>query len=328
MKSSVLRLGGLCSGIGGMEYAFAAAGFDVRWLVEINPFCRRVLEHHQAECWPHARIHEDVFHVGRHNLSAVDVITAGFPCQPFSTAGRRRGTADERFIWPEIWRVIQELKPVVVLLENVAGLRTNDCGRTFKRILWQLNEGGFDAEWAHLKAADIGAPHLRERLFIVAYARRQRHPEQEAGNATSDKERNDTARQCRGQTELHAVESSGQAVGDAAGSREEAVQPVQCQSQSAGYVMGDARQPGGPTQSGMGIDVNGLSGRLVRHRWPAGQGDFQYRDEPPRTTKEVRNRRDGVEAVGNAVVPQVVYPIAVAIREWLEAPANGQHLSG
>src|SRR5437868_15209237 len=109
-------------------------------------------------------------------LQPVDLIAGGFPCQPVSLAGRRRGSADERWLWPEFARLIRVLRPRYVLVENVPGLLV---GGGMAEVLGDLAALGFDAEWDCISAAHVGAPHLRYRVFIVAHAARlqSRRPE-------------------------------------------------------------------------------------------------------------------------------------------------------
>ena len=99
----------------------------------------------------------------------VSIITGGFPCQPHSMAGKRKGSGDERNLWPEFYRVIRDLRPQWVLAENVRGLLSSDDGRFFGGILRDLAHIGYDAEWQMLSASAFGAPHERERIFIIAY---------------------------------------------------------------------------------------------------------------------------------------------------------------
>ena len=99
----------------------------------------------------------------------VDLVLAGFPCQPASTAGARRGTADERWLWPEVVRVVRAVDPRLLYVENVPGLLTVNGGAAFGEVLEDLAALGFDAEWGCLSASSVGAPHLRERLFLLAY---------------------------------------------------------------------------------------------------------------------------------------------------------------
>lgn len=158
----------LFAGIGGLGLGLERAGMTVVGQVEINPFCRRVLERH----WPDVPRHDDVRTAVEWWLGgtrpAVDVVAGGFPCQPFSTAGRRRGIADERWGWPWMFGVVRAVRPRVVVVENVAALiRDADA---FGWLLGDLATVGFDAEWSVLSACAVGAPHTRERLFIVAYA--------------------------------------------------------------------------------------------------------------------------------------------------------------
>lgn len=160
MKPTV---GSLFAGIGGFDLGFERAGFEVKWQVEIDPWCRKVL----AKNFPNAARYEDVRTVGAHNLSRVDVIAGGFPCQDISLAGTGAGIADgtRSGLWSEFSRTICELRPRFVLVENVSAL----LGRGMGRVLGDLAAVGYDAEWEIVSAADAGAPHLRERVWIVAY---------------------------------------------------------------------------------------------------------------------------------------------------------------
>jgi len=159
-----LTVGSLFSGIGGLDLGLERAGMVVKWQVEIDPYCRKVLAKH----WPDVECYEDVREVGAHNLEPVDLICGGFPCQPVSCAGQRKGTDDERWLWPEFHRLIRELEPRWVLGENVPGLLSIDAGRVFGGILRDLAASGYDAEWDCIPAAAVGAPHFRNRVFLIA----------------------------------------------------------------------------------------------------------------------------------------------------------------
>jgi len=154
-------IGSLFSGIGGLELGLERAGLGrVAWQAEIDPFCRAVLAKH----WPDAVRFSDVKEVGR-GTARVDFICGGFPCQDVSLAGKRAGLDGARSgLWSEYARVISELEPKAVVIENVLGLRTLGL----RRVLSDLADLGFDAEWSDLAASDVGAPHRRRRLFIVA----------------------------------------------------------------------------------------------------------------------------------------------------------------
>lgn len=158
----------LFSGIGGLELGMERAGMTVVGQVEIDPFCQQVLAKH----WPEVPRHDDVRTTVEwwqsESRPAVHLVAGGFPCQPFSTAGQKRGTADERWGWPWYYDVVRALRPRYIVVENVAALlRDADA---FGWILADLAEGGYDAEWDCVPAASVGAPHIRDRLFLVAYA--------------------------------------------------------------------------------------------------------------------------------------------------------------
>ncbi len=158
-----LTVGSLFSGIGGMDLGFERAGYRVRWQVEIDAYARAVLERH----WPAAIRHTDVCDCGAANLEPVDVVVGGFPCQDVSYAGFGAGLDGARSgLWGQMLRLIRVLRPRYVVVENVAALLERGLGR----VLSDLAGLGFDAEWSRVSACAVGLPHMRQRLFIVAYA--------------------------------------------------------------------------------------------------------------------------------------------------------------
>ncbi len=156
--------GSLFAGIGGFDLGFERAGIETKWQVEIDPFCQKVLAKH----WPNTKRYGDIRECGKHNLEPVDIISGGFPCQPVSVAGKKLAQQDERWLWPEFYRIICELRPRFTVLENVTGLLAGYGG--MGDVLRDLAACGFDAEWQVLRASDFGAPHTRERICVVAYA--------------------------------------------------------------------------------------------------------------------------------------------------------------
>ena len=156
----------LFAGIGGLELGLERAGMTVVGQVEINPFCRRVLEKH----WPVVPRHDDVRTTVQwwesEERPHVDLITGGFPCQDISNAGKRAGiTGPKSSLWGAMLETVRHLRPRYVLAENVSALAV----RGLDTVLADLAGIGFDAEWATLRASDFGAPHNRERIYIVAY---------------------------------------------------------------------------------------------------------------------------------------------------------------
>ena len=167
-----MTFGSLFAGIGGLDLGLERAGMECAWQVEIDPFCRKVLAKH----WPDVPKYEDVTEVGAHNLEPVDLICGGFPCQDLSYAGKGAGIEGERSgLWTEYARIVRELQPRYVLVENVPAL----LGRGMGRVLGDLAASGYDAEWDCIPAAAVGAPHRRDRAFILAHSNntRRRTPE-------------------------------------------------------------------------------------------------------------------------------------------------------
>lgn len=161
----MIRIGSLFSGIGGFELGLERAipESNTIWQVEQNKYCQRVLKKH----WPDALIYDDVCSVGKHNLKPVDIICGGFPCQDISTAGKQGGIhAKKSGLWWEMFRIISELRPRVAVLENVPNLITLGLSE----VLGSLASIGYDSEWCIISAKQFGAPHLRKRVFIVAYS--------------------------------------------------------------------------------------------------------------------------------------------------------------
>jgi DNA (cytosine-5)-methyltransferase 1 len=155
-----LTVGSLFSGIGGLDLGLERAGWAVRWQVESDDFCCRVLAKH----WPRVARHGDIVAVDPARLAPVTLVCGGFPCQPVSVAGKRRAQADERWLWPEFSRIIRALRPPLVLVENVPGLL--EWG--IREVLGDLAGFGFDAEWHCFGADALGATQHRERVWILA----------------------------------------------------------------------------------------------------------------------------------------------------------------
>lgn len=153
-----MRVGSLFSGYGGLDLA---VGGELAWYSEIEPAACAVLEAHH----PGVPNLGDITQVDWATVPPVDIITGGYPCQPFSQAGRRKGKNDERHLWPFVRNAIREMGPRYAILENVRG----HLSLGFADVLADLADIGWNAEWAVIAASDIGAPHRRERLFIVAY---------------------------------------------------------------------------------------------------------------------------------------------------------------
>ena len=161
-----MTFGSLFAGIGGFDLGLERAGMECRWQVEIDGYASRVLAKH----WPHVARWGDVrtFPPGSPDEWGVDLICAGVPCQPVSVAGKQRGKDDERWMWGECLRVVADLQPIVFVAENPSALLSDDRGRTFAGIVAALQAAGYGVDWQTIAAGDLGAPHRRERVFMVA----------------------------------------------------------------------------------------------------------------------------------------------------------------
>jgi len=158
--SDTLKIGSLCTGYGGLDMAVEAYfGAKTAWVSEIDKYASKVID---------ARINKpnigDLKIVNWAEIEPVDILTAGYPCQPFSHAGLRKGVLDERHLWPYIKQAISTIRPSIVILENVRG----HFKLGFREVLTDLTSIGYDVRWSIVRASDVGAPHRRERLFIVA----------------------------------------------------------------------------------------------------------------------------------------------------------------
>ena len=161
-----VTIGSLFAGIGGFELGLERSipGAETIWQVEQDPFCQKVLAKH----WPKAKIYNDVRAVGADNLAPIDLLCGGFPCQDISNAGKQEGIHGKKSgLWFEMRRIINELRPRIVVMENVAAI-TRAGGA---EVIASLASIGYDAEWIIISAADFGAPHKRRRWFCVAYSK-------------------------------------------------------------------------------------------------------------------------------------------------------------
>jgi DNA (cytosine-5)-methyltransferase 1 len=196
MLSQNLTHGSLFSGIGGLDLGFERAGFVTSWQVENDRFCQAILKTN----FSNAQLFSDVRECGRHNLSPVDIITAGFPCQDVSTVGKRAGLGGERTgLFFEVIRIAQELKPRWLVLENVPGLLSSSAGRDFAIVLSSLAALGYFVAYRILDSQFFGVAQRRRRVFIVGSLRRGGaaevlfEPQSGSGNNSTGKELEEAA---------------------------------------------------------------------------------------------------------------------------------------
>ena len=164
----VLKLLDAFAGIGGFSYAAErlVGGYETKQFIEIDKYCQSVLKKN----FPNIPIHDDI-KTFKAERGEYDVLTAGFPCQDISVAGQQRGIGEgtRSGLFYEVIRLIREIRPKFVLLENVRNLLSHQGGETFQEVLFQIAKAGYDAEWSVVSAKDVGACHKRERVWIIAY---------------------------------------------------------------------------------------------------------------------------------------------------------------
>lgn len=345
----------LFAGIGGISLGFEWSGVDVVGQVELDPFARRVLARH----WPGVPRHDDVrtaldwWH--SETRPVVDIVAGGYPCQPESTAGRRRGTEDARWLWPEFACIVDSLRPTYVLGENVIGHRT----RGLRFVLADLAELGYAARAGIISAAEVGAPHIRKRIFVLA-KRADAVPDADSGARRHEPGRHDAAgRQGPAEPGHHggpepladaawsgpwrasldgdqrpAVAGRALADADRAAGRPQAGHAVF--GARAGSLGLGAAQPGrrGPTTGNLPhTDGQGLGARRRYGRddgaasaqdehWADPVGPLWWATEPDvdRVAYGVPARVDRLRTLGNAVVPRVAYAMVQLMLSdrWLE----------
>jgi DNA (cytosine-5)-methyltransferase 1 len=379
----------LYSGIGGVDLAAHWAGIETAAMCDSDPFCRSVLRRH----WPGVPIFESDEAVTGAALRSlgidrVDIVAGGAPCQPFSVAGKRQGQGDDRHRWPQMARVVSEVRPAWVVFENVPHI----ANLALDLVLDDLDHLGYTSRAFEVPACAVGAPHQRIRLFVVSRAvgladsdddrREQRGEAYDLDRG--DAQRNESDRRgevgvAQGDTGCGGIqrfadrggvpdaESAGVGeevqrerrrdssrdagaarIGVALGNSEsvgrEGLRPGGIEEphastgpslpRRASGGMVDAatgrpqeglrrtssaeRRPAGrdregAPESGLGRISHGISDWLDATRWPAPRGAEQHRWEPPRITALRHLRRKRVKALGNAVVPQHIYPIFALI---------------
>jgi DNA (cytosine-5)-methyltransferase 1 len=269
-----LTFGSLFAGIGGFDLGFERAGMVCKWQVEIDDYATRVLAKH----WPNVHRERDIRECGKHNLEPVDVICGGFPCQDISYAGQGAGLNGARSgLFFEAIRLVRELRPRIVVLENVAALLT----RGLDRVLGTLAEIGFDAEWHCIPAAAVGAPHIRDRVFVIANTYIFHDDDGRYGSGTIQRQRQETTQIPRRSDVANAAHQLRQ--------EDKGIQSRYWNKAIGAYQ-----------RNGIGGPVNGW--------WDA---------EPAvgRVANGVPNRVDRLRGLGNAVVPQVAEWIGCRIME-------------
>ena len=291
-----MNFGSLFAGIGGIDLGLERAGMECAWQVEIDPFCLKVLEKH----WPDVSKYGDVRDVGRHNLKPVDLIAGGFPCQPHSVAGKRKGARDDRNLWPEFSRIIAELKPRYVLAENVPGI----ISTYLDTVLSDLESQGYTCGTFNIPACAFDAPHRRERIFIVAHCLGMGWTE-----GTSERVRSEIKKP-EGQKSKYFFEGISES-GDVSNPSSLQRSKVKRYEQDGVLpeVLADTTSEGLERQESE-REQRGQSGLSTECSWWAVEPNVG------RVVHGVSSRVDRLRSLGNAVVPQVAEWIGERIMEY------------
>jgi DNA (cytosine-5)-methyltransferase 1 len=270
----MLTVGSLFAGIGGLDLGLERAGMKTIWQSEIDPYASQVLKKH----WPEVPNYGDIKEIKWSDVQRPDVICGGYPCQPFSTAGKRQGENDPRHLWPWVRECISVLRPRYAILENVRG-HLSLGGTT---VLGEIAELGYCAEWRVISAASVGAAHRRDRIIIVAYP-------DDTGSRTPQRD----------------MDSGGQELSEGTQKRRER---SLYGFSGRGSEMADSASEGlqGPVREVYQGTREGLT---------YGGGEW-WQTEPDvgRVADGVPRRVDRLKCLGNAVVPQVAEVIGHLVR--------------
>ena len=275
----------LFSGIGGFSLGLeATGGFETKAFCDIEKYPRQVLQKH----WPHVKQYEDIKELNYERLKAdgidsIDIITGGYPCQPFSIAGRKKGEEDPRHLWPEYFRLVKELRPTWVIGENVSG----HIKLGLDTVISDLESEDYAVRPFSISASSIGANHQRERVWIVANSRRPRGPRAELRGENE----NETGKENANQFER----SSSTSEVDVANTNDERLQR---QWQSRNQFTSRFNSSRESSEEGQGT---------------VGQGWWESEPNMGRVAHGIPKRVDRLKSLGNSLIPQIPYYIGSVI---------------
>ncbi|MGQ9028303.1 DNA cytosine methyltransferase [Bacillus licheniformis] len=296
----------LFAGIGGIALAAEWAGIDTVAFCEREPFCQKVLQKN----FPGVPVFDDVCTLNRQLLEekgviepggTVDIISGGFPCQPYSIAGKRKGKEDDRDLWPEMFRIIKELRPTWVVGENVANFANMELDRT----LFDLESAGYKGQSFIIPACAVDAKHRRDRTFVVAYSDSARELQQKR---SEQKFRDRISNSCEAIPYTNSTGLEGENRSELESSDVTRCSPL-----------ADSENKRDVWRNRLVSNDDRSTGKRGYHRRGAktDDGGQRWAAEPDvgRVAHGISNRVDRIKGLGNAVVPQQIYPIFKAIME-------------
>ena len=302
-----MKHGSLFSGIGGFDLAAHWMGWENAFHCEWMEFPRKVLDYYFPEADSHVDICKTDFKPYEGN---VDIITGGFPCQPFSMAGKRKGSEDERYLWHEMLRTIQEVKPKYVIAENVLGLTNIEDGLVFEQVWSDLEVAGYEVQPFVLPAASKGAPHQRDRIWIIAYRSGLRfnpgRSEQSlSGNSSNGNEGNATNTNCERRNQNDRIGKSKQS---------NKISTKQNATNTKGIRRKDALAKRELGRQRLGFGDQPPTWDTFPSESPiCGTNDGLPRELDGITFSKWRNQ--SIKGYGNAIVPQVALELFKVIQE-------------
>ena len=284
----------LFSGIGGFSLGLeATGGFETKAFCDIEKYPRQVLQKH----WPHVKQYEDIKELNYERLKAdgidsIDIITGGYPCQPFSIAGRQKGEQDPRHLWPEYFRLVKELRPTWVIGENVSG----HIKLGLDTVIEDLESEDYSVRPFSISASSIGANHQRERIWILAHSRRSQWPRAEQRRENENETRKENANQFERSSSTSEV--------DVANTNDERLQR---QWQSRNQFTPRFNSSRESSEEGQGT---------------VGQGWWESEPNMGRVAHGIPKRVDRLKSLGNSLVPQIPYYIGKTILEVMNGKTN------
>lgn len=334
-----MRHGSLFNGIGGFQLAAHWMGWENVMSCEIDEWCNKVTKQHFPECEQYEDITTTDFTIWN---GRIDILTGGFPCQPFSTAGKRKGETDNRYLWPEMLRAIREIKPAFILAENVSGLVSMENGGTLERVLSDLENEGYEVEPCLIPACSLGAWHRRERIWIIGYSKHNGPHEAEGrGNDQKSpiKTRTNQERKSEGTNSIRSGATSNannllhtggldnrtnqRASGSSeAGNFGERQTPhrerIWDEPYASGETITNTRSKRQQEQRKSRRSGNSTENRERKINRTFDDGIWSFEPGVGRVADGVSNRMDRIKGLGNAIVPQVAYQIFRAMDLYMQ----------
>lgn len=300
-----LTMFGACSGIGGFELGFRNAGFEIIGMSEIDPWCKRVLKKN----FPGVKIYGDLRGIKGERITA-NVFACGFPCQPASSAGSRRGADDSRWVWSDIIRLVSESDFTWIVFENVYGLLSLEQGMVFEQCMVDLEAAGFEIQSFIIPACGIDAKHRRDRIFIVCHTEHVRRSSPEVSGFACSRSNNSA------EGKIATEQSSGsdyESGNMGPGARIDADADSDRESQPERRVEEVGRRAVNIYQESI-VEQKLFESRMGRN---VHDGVPAWMDEPmiPRQIEKDDDLVNKIKGFGNAVLPQLAEVIARAIAE-------------